>query len=97
MTKRISHDLESRLDRALAAPKPVKQPFQPGQYVEFFSPACPGYYVEPFRADDVMEVQALSKVGRGKKISWRVRVFAVNRNASGWVDAEVLQIYGGTS
>jgi len=93
MTKRNSLDLESRLDRALAAPKPaLKAPFQLGQYVEFVPlSSCE----EPFRSDDVMEVAGLSKSGRGKKISWRVRVFTLNRATGGaWVSADVLQPYG---
>jgi hypothetical protein len=65
----------------------AKPPFAMGQYVEFQSPAD---RVEPFRADEVMEVQSLTKLRHG----WRVRVFSVNRDASGWLDAGSLAIYG---
>lgn len=71
---------------------PTPEPFQIGQYVEFFSPAS---RVDPFRADEVMEVQSLSRIGRGKATRWRVRVFSVNRAVSGWLDATALQTYGG--
>lgn len=68
------------------------EPFTVGQYVEFLSPA---HREDPFRADEVIEVQSMSKRGSGKKISWRVRVFSVTRAASGWLDADNIQNYGG--
>lgn len=46
--------------------------------------------IDPFFSDDVLIVQSVSKIGRGKKTSWRVRCYVDGRDASGWVDADNL-------
>ena len=69
-----------------------KQPFQPGQVVAFKSAAC---RVEPFLADDILTVDSLSRGGTSRKPTWRVRVVAVGRAASGWLDAGDLELATG--
>ena len=61
--------------------KTTKTPFNPGDIV------TSTYRVEPFLCDDVLVVDALSRVGRGKKASFRVRVYGRDRDVSGWLGA----------
>src|SRR3970282_1537053 len=53
------------------------------------------YRVHPFLSGDVIVVHSIEKIGRGKSATWRVYGSADARDASGWLDADNLQLMEG--
>lgn len=56
-----------------------------------FTEVVSSYRVEPFYTDEVLVVDRCFKMGKGKKVTWRIRVYSKDRQGiSGFLDADTL-------